>query len=358
MLYFLSKKVRHFTILLWLSLFFNTNAGAQKSSKVLFLGNSYTFYNNMPQMVADMATNTGDTLNWSMLAPGGAYLYDHLNSQTSLNQIMEGDWDYVAMQEQSQALTLPDYQIGLTLTSIYELDSTINFYNPCVETMYYLTWGRKNGDKLFYRIYSGYTDSTYEYMDSLLLARYTHVADSNQGEIAPAGAVWRYLRENHPGLELYQADESHPSIIGSYAAACAFYTAIFRKDPANLTFNASLNAGDAQIVRNAAREVVYKNLLDWNIGKFDSLKAPSCQKIGVAEPNPTSKWTVYPNPATTEITINVGDESKNKTISIYNAKGQLMEELEVKGQATLNISDWAKGIYFLQNDKSIKLLKQ
>lgn len=343
------QKARPTFLLSAMMLLFSHILLAQQTRKVLFLGNSYTNYNNMPQMVANMATNSGDTLNWSMEAPGGAFLSDHLNAQASLNQIKKGDWDYVALQEQSQALTLPDYQIGYTLNSIYALDSTINFYNPCVETLYYLTWGRKNGDKVFYRVYSGYTDSTYEYMDSLLLARYLHVADTNQGEVAPAGAVWRYIRDNHPNIELYQADESHPSAIGSYVAACAFYTSIFRKDPTNLTYNASLSAADAQLVRNATKEVVYKKLLDWNIGKFDTLKDPSCFKIGTIEADALAQWQPYPNPATHTLRLNLNEEAVNKLIRIYHSNGQLFKEVRVH-KATLDVSDWPKGLYFLRID--------
>jgi hypothetical protein len=336
-----------------------TTALGQQTRKVLFLGNSYTYYNNMPQMVATMAAQSGDTLLWTMEAPGGAFLSDHLNRAASLNQIKKGDWDYVALQEQSQALTLPDYQIGFTLRSIYALDSTINFHNACVETLYYLTWGRKNGDKVFYRVYSGYTDSTYEYMDSLLLARYLHVADTNQGEVSPAGAVWRYIRDNHPNLELYQSDESHPSLLGSYVAACAFYTSIFRKDPTLLTYNAGLAAADAQIVRNATKTVVYNQLLHWNIGKFDSLKDPGCNKISLTEASASPVWQVYPNPANTALVLELGTKGTVHTFRVYKADGQLYTVLKVKGTITLDISTWPKGLYVLQGSdgSSTKFLK-
>ena len=57
------------------------------------------------------------------------------------------------------------------------------------------------------------------------------LAETNQPELAPAGAVWRYLRENHPNIPLYSSDGSHPSLAGSYAVACAFYAMIYKKDP-------------------------------------------------------------------------------------------------------------------------------
>jgi hypothetical protein len=321
---------------------------AQKSRKVLFLGNSYTYYNNMPQITEDLALSNGDTLNWSMEAPGGVYLSDHLNSQTSLNQIKNGDWDYVVLQEQSKALTLPGYQIGFTLNSIFKLDSLINSHNTCVETMYYMTWGRKNGDPVFYRVYSGYTDSTYEYMDSLLRARYLHVADTNQAEVTPVGAVWRYLRVNHPNIELYAADESHPSLAGSYAAACSFYTTIFRKNPSNLSYDASLNASVALTIRQAVRAVVYDSLTNWSIGRFDSLKDSSCPQVGMKEAVLKAQWTVYPNPSNGEIQLTLPENFKG-SVSIYNSLGQVVHQAEAESEhCTWQLQHLPRGVYTIQ----------
>lgn len=225
--------------------------------------------------------------------------------------------------------------------------------------MYYMTWGRKNGDKVFYRIYSGYTDSTYEYMDSLLRARYLHVADTNQAEVSPVGAVWRHLRSNHPSLELYAPDESHPSLAGSYAAACSFYTTIFRKDPMGLNFDASLNPSDALTIRQAVRAVVYDSLATWSIGKFDSLRNPSCSRIGLYEPETSIEWAVYPNPANTNITIYIDDQTKSKIIRIHNAHGQFIENHEVINKTHIDISKWPNGLYFFQSEdeETFKLLK-
>lgn len=334
--------------LLLLFLITGLSATAQESRKVLFLGNSYTNANNLPQITEDLALSNSDTLNWSMEAPGGVYLNDHLNSPTSLNQIYKGDWDYVVLQEQSRALTLPDYQLGFTLNSIFKLDSLINSHNTCVETMYYMTWGRKNGDPVFYRIYSGYTDSTYEYMDSLLRARYLRLADTNQAEVSPVGALWRYLRLNHPNIELYAADESHPSLAGTYAAACGFYTTIFRKDPLSLTYNASLNANVALTIRQAAKAVVYDSLVNWNIGRFDSLKDSSCPQIGLNEAVLKTQWAVYPNPSTGIVQLTLPENFKGK-VFIYNSFGQVVHEAEAESeQFTWQLQHLPRGIYSIQ----------
>lgn len=95
------------------------------------------------------------------------------------------------------------------------------------------------------------------------------MADNNEAIISPVGAVWKYIRQNFPSIELYQADESHPSVAGTYAAACSFYTAMFRKDPSTITFNSTLSAPDAENIRSAAKIIVYDSLLNWHIGEYD-----------------------------------------------------------------------------------------
>jgi hypothetical protein len=143
----------------------------------------------------------------------------------------------------------------------------INAKNPCAETVFYMTWGRKNGD-------AGNCAAlpelcTYFGMDSLLSLRYRMMAEDNNAILSPVGAVWKYIRLTFPNIELYQGDGSHPSVAGTYLAACCFYTALFRKDPTLITFNSGLSATFASTIRNAAKLVVYDSLMKWHIGEYD-----------------------------------------------------------------------------------------
>ena len=121
--------------------------GQSLTKRALFLGNSYTGVNNLPQMVADVTTSTGDTLLFDSNTPGGYTLQGHSTNATSLAKIALSDWDYVVLQEQSQ---FPSFPISQVETDIFPyahfLDSIINAENPCVETVFYMTWGRKNGE--------------------------------------------------------------------------------------------------------------------------------------------------------------------------------------------------------------------
>lgn len=241
---------------------------SQETKNVLFLGNSYTAVNNLPSLIQQVANSTGDVFNYDSNTPGGYRLKNHTTNTTSLNKIQAGNWDCVVLQDQSQFPSFPDAQVAVEVYPYAtQLNSLIKQYNPCATTAFYMTWGRENGDAVNC---GGWPPvCTYEGMDDLLRQRYQIMANDNNGITSPVGAVWRYLRTNHPTLNLYSGDGSHPSLIGSYAGAVSFYCSLFRKDPTQITFNSTINTANATIIKNAVKQVVFNNFLEWNIGKYD-----------------------------------------------------------------------------------------
>lgn len=240
-----------------------SNLIAQTTRKVLFLGNSYTGVNNLPQMIHDVALSAGDSLIFDSNTPGGYQLIDHIGDLSSQNKIMAGSWDYVVLQGQSQEPITRPGDFGSGASALYDL---IKQYNPCAVTMPYMTWGRKNGDA------SNCTSfpimCTYQGMDTTLRDRYLNLTLSLNGEVSPVSVVWNFIRQNFPGIELYQSDESHPSIAGSYAAAVCFYTTIFKKDPTFVSFNSSLSIIDATIIKDVVKTRVFDSLSSWDFKKL------------------------------------------------------------------------------------------
>jgi len=243
---------------------------AQDTKNVLFLGNSYTYVNNLPSLVQQAAASTGNTFTYDSNTPGGYTLQGHSSNSTSQNKIKNGTWDYVVLQEQSQRPSFPDSQVSFEVYPFaQQLSDSIVKYNPCAKTTFFMTWGRENGDA---GNCAGWPAvCTYEGMDDLLRQRYQIMANDNNGIASPVGAVWRYLRTNHPTLDLYSGDGSHPSLTGSYAGAITFYCTLFRKDPTLVTFNSSLSIADATIIKNAVKLVVFDDLAEWNIDKYDPI---------------------------------------------------------------------------------------
>lgn len=234
---------------------------SQQTVNALFIGNSYTEVNNLPQMVQQVAASMGDQLNWQSNTPGGCSFSLHCSNQ-SMTLIQNGGWDVVVLQEQSQLPSFPQSQVeSQVFPYAQRLVDSIYAHNPCGEPMFYMTWGRKDGDAdnaPYFPVLG-----TYEGMDSMLCERYTYMAQHFDASLCPVGRVWRYLRTYHPSIELYQNDGSHPSVAGTYAAACAFYAMFFHRDPDSIAYSPALPAVVAQTVRAAVHRVVYENLGSW-----------------------------------------------------------------------------------------------
>ena len=345
---------------LFFILVFSSSAKAQNSSKrALFLGNSYTNVNNLPQMIADISASTNDTLIIDSNTPGGYTLQGHSTNITSLAKIALGNWDYVVLQEQSQ---LPSFPIGQVETEVFPyaqlLDSLINAENTCAETVFYMTWGRKNGDAS--NCASWTPVCTYAGMDSLLNLRYCMMADSNNAILSPVGAIWNYLRQNFPLIELYQTDESHPTVAGTYAAACSFYTAMFRKDPTAITFNSTLTLDDATNIKNATKLLVYNNLLNWHIGQYDSLNNLNCIASYIIEEN-NYTFQVFPNPSSGKFVIKSTHLTTSNQLIITDLLGRQVYQSKITNpEFEVDLSEFGKGIYIIgvTSGNQISTLKQ
>ncbi len=234
---------------------------ATSLKKVLFVGNSYTAGNNLPELVKQIALSVNDQLEYDKHTPGGATLMDHANNNTLAQKINSKKWDFVTVQAQSQEVWLPDWYVN---TNVFpyakELSNKIRKSNSKGIPLFFMTWGRKNGDQANC---GGNPNCTYEAMDDRLKLNYLKMAGDNKAQVAPVGAVWRHIRENNPSINLYKNDGSHPSKAGSYAAACTFYTLIFEKDPALTSFDYSIPNDVEQIIRSVTKAVVYDDLDSW-----------------------------------------------------------------------------------------------
>ena len=240
-------------------------------TRVLFIGNSYTAVNNLPQLTADCALSIGFAgfpMEIASSTPGGTTFQVHTTNATSQSLINQGNWDYVVLQEQSQLPSFPDAQVAAECFPFAAaLNEQILAADSCAETIFYMTWGRQNGDAS--NCASWPPVCTYEGMDSLLNLRYRQMAIDNQAILSPVGALWKYIRTNYPEINLYAADGSHPSLEGTYAAACSMVSVIFRTDPTLITYSTTLNPVVAEKIRLAAQAVVFNNFAEWHVGEYD-----------------------------------------------------------------------------------------
>lgn len=249
-------------LLLCISLLLVIPTAYSRERKVLFIGNSYIQTNNIPGLIQQLAAADGDTLVIDQYTPGGYTLNQHSTDANTIAKIQSRQWDVVVLQEQSQ---LPAFAPGTVAanTEVYakRLDSIIRDNNACTETMFYMTWGRKNGDASNCSFYTPFC--TYEGMQRRLRESYLKMTQDNNAVVAPVGATWKVVRDSFPSVDLYSPDESHPSIYGSYLAACVFYASIFHRSPHGNTFISTLSATDAERLQYFTEKVVTDSLNQW-----------------------------------------------------------------------------------------------
>ena len=307
----------------------------QGSMEVLFLGNSYTNSNNLPQLLRDLALSKGDTLIYGSNTPGGYTLEGHSSNSSSQALIAQGNWDYVILQDQSQRPSLPDSLVEIhSIPYAIQLAQQIRSANPISIPMFFMTWGRKNGDAANCAWWPAVC--TYAGMQSVLRKNYLRMADTTNAQVGAVGAVWREVRAKDPGIELYTADGSHPSLAGSYLAACSFYTSIYQKNPSGGFIPAGLDPAQASLIQDYAFQIVMDSLLVWNI--------PA--SFGTAE-NLVPGLSVAPNPSSKEIYLQGIPQGYGiLKYRIYEISGKLIQKGDLKG--SINIERLSKGTYVLE----------
>ena len=205
---------RIFLVTLSFLLICGSTFGGEKPLRVFFVGNSYTFVNDLPGVLAGLAqAGRGRRILTGQRTPGGYTLDQHVKDGQTVEGIEKQNWDVVVLQEQS---ILPVVQPAKMFDAAWELNKTIK--SQGARTLFYLTWARKGQPQ----------------MQEGLNHAYLGVAKELQADVAPVGPAWQQANKEDPALELYLQDGSHPSPEGTYLAACVFYATLLGKSPVGL----------------------------------------------------------------------------------------------------------------------------
>ena len=260
--------MKRFAILLVFSTLVNIVSYSQVT-KILFLGNSYTAANNLPEKVSLLASSLGDSVYFDSNTPGGYRLMNHATNAVTLSKISQKEWDFVVIQAQSQEPSWPPAQVAtevLPFASI--LNDSIKSSNTCSETVFYMTWGRKYGDQQ--NCGSWPPVCTYLGMQERLMTGYMTMAQENGATVAPVGLAWKTAMDNDPDslINLYSGDNSHPSLAGTYLTACVMYATMFQKSPVGSEYYAGLPEDNANFLQQMATECVLSE--DYHFSFYDT----------------------------------------------------------------------------------------
>ena len=218
----------------------------------LFLGNSYTYVNDLPSMIASLAESGGDTLLFDVNAPGGYTLHGHSENPTSISKITSDTWNYVVLQEQSQMPTIPFYRESWTYPAARELDSLIGVSGS--ETVFFMTWGRRYGGIQCIDTFCSVDFVDFDHMQDTLAAAYDRISGELAAILAPVGAAWSNALDIDSAYVFWSGDNSHPNVYGSYLAACVFYSVFFGESPEGYSYHGGLSAMEASFLQQVGFE--------------------------------------------------------------------------------------------------------
>jgi hypothetical protein len=201
------------------------NPAAGKS--VLFIGNSLTYYNDLPVMVQGLADAAGgDSLIIGMVAGPDMALVDHWNKGDAQKTIAGRHWDYVVLQ-QGPSSTAINRDSLRTLTALFASVIADAGGKPVL----FSAWPATDRRQDFARAAESYR-----------LA-----AEDVGGLYAPVANAWLEAWTRDPALELY-ADGLHGNTAGSYLAALVIYARLFGKSPVGLPARIPMRNGNALTV--------------------------------------------------------------------------------------------------------------
>jgi hypothetical protein len=224
--------------------------------RVLFIGNSYTYVNDLPATFAKLAQSGGQRVETGMAAPGGWSLSDHVKSTETLDQIKSSKWNFVVLQEQSQIPASEQMRARDVYPAARSLSAKIKAAGAT--PVFFVTWAHKDG-------WPDIGLVTYESMQLQINQGYVEIADELDALVAPVGFAWLKLWKQNPQLVLWQADGSHPNEKGTYLAACVFYATLYRQSPEGLGYTSTLSNEEARLLQKIAADTVLKEPLRWNL---------------------------------------------------------------------------------------------
>jgi hypothetical protein len=159
----------------------------------------------------------------------------HLNKGDAAAALRDGRYDYVVLQEQS---TLPIKNATRMHENVREFDALIRAAGA--RTVLYMTWARQD---------------TPPAAQQAIADAYTSVGKEIGAIVVPVGLAWRAYLAKHKAPVLHDADKSHPTLAGSYLAACTFHAVLFGGEPVGEAREAEkIDPAQRQALRRTARE--------------------------------------------------------------------------------------------------------
>lgn len=209
--------------------------------RVLFVGNSYLYHQDIPGIVQAMATASGDAIAVATVAGPDLALIDHWNIGTAAREVAKGGWEWVVLQQGPSSTELNRDTLRLAVQRFAERIRAVDAL-PAL----FSAWPAVGRRVDFPRAIESYQLAAAD-VDGLFL---------------PVASGWVAAWERQASLELY-ADGLHPSLSGAYLSAAVVYSCLLRKSPVGLPSALQILGGggvtiapaEATLLQEAASQV-------------------------------------------------------------------------------------------------------
>ena len=209
-----------------------TPAPRVETLRVLFIGNSLTAANGLPEIVESLSKARGDvTVEATAITASNFSLEDHWNQGSARATVAKGNWSFVVLQQGPSAL--PESRV---LLREYARRFAGEARKTGARTALYMVWPAKARSRDFDAVSESYA----------LAAR------DVDGVLIPAGDAWREVWRRDPQTALYGSDDFHPSALGSYVAALTIWRALSGASVVGLPGPSSISSGMLPLLQVAA----------------------------------------------------------------------------------------------------------
>lgn len=222
--------------------------------KVLFIGNSFTYTQDMDRIFGELANSAGVNVITERIAIGAHNVSqfadpdDEGGAQVERHLTLSGDYDFVVLQEQSTR-ALDNY--GLFVEGSGKIQKRVSETQDSCELILYATWG--------YPKQASVKNQSVQQMEMQLRQAYEKASSELGVRISPVGEAFSYVLSSHPEIDLYSSDGQHPSYAGAFLAACVHVGTLLALDPRTAPFDGAaggLSARTSEILKEAAYAVV------------------------------------------------------------------------------------------------------
>lgn len=221
----------------------------QKGLKVLFVGNSATFYNTLPETLERLATAAGYAISVDSVTKGGYMIEQHAASEALYEKIATGGFDIVFLQENGDGVYFPEKNQP-SRDAHARLDKAIR--ESGAETYLYVRppsgKDKPNGDNSFAQCVQ---------YDEF----FGEIAKNIGAKCAYVNRAFAYAIQNY-NFGLWGPDNAHTSAYGGYLADCVFFATLFRTSATALGAG-GLPEADARILQEIADKIVLEGVLPW-----------------------------------------------------------------------------------------------